>query len=142
MHCWLISCLYIQCMCYVHVLLRYIYCMRIKNVFFFINTDHLSYWFFARMGILTFFGTSWTMRSLEPLFVKQIFYIISFTFHVGKYLTDLILSNLFSVWQYIHNQYVILCIKKIYSHSIFSDWLYLFLFVLVISSHFSLRRRL
>lgn len=70
-------------------------------------------------------------------FVEQIFYLsFFFTLHVheGKCLTDFILSNLFCVGQCIHNQYAILCIK-IYSHPIFSDWLYLILFLPIINSH-------
>lgn len=66
---------------------------------------------------------------------KSFIYRFFFTLHVheGKCLTDFILSNLFCVGQCIHNQYAILCIK-IYSHPIFSDSLYLILFLPIINS--------
>lgn len=121
-----LDCLDIQFMCYVHVLLRFIYDMEIKPL---VLCSHWHSDLFFRYELNDeVFGNYFFLSN------KSFIYRF-FTLHVheGKCLTDFMLSNLFCVGRCIHNQYVISCIK-IYSHPIFSDWLYLILFWPIINS--------
>lgn len=132
--CWLISALFIYtmnvlCTCIIKIFLWY----ENKNVFFKYRPFKLLV--LCSLGHSNFFWYELNDEVFGTIFCRTNLLYNFVYITCRKVFNWFNLSNLFCVGQYIHNQYVILCIKKIYSHSIFSDWLYLFLYLLIISSH-------